>query len=311
MLHTVLKTIRDHQRFLLTSHSRPDGDAIGSVLAAGAIVRSLGKEVEMVLSDGVSTIYRPLPFADQVVQTSHVNGRHEVAIILECDSLQRTGIEGLDSHGRVLVNIDHHESAKPFGHINWIDPRACATAQMIYELALEAGVAITPEIATCLYTAVLTDTGSFCFQSTDERTFQLAEKLVRAGADPAAIAQSVYFANPESKMRLLGSALSTLRIQDGLAWMHVSQAQMAQCKAQEEDCEGLVNYALGISGVEVALFFREIPGGRYRVSLRSKGAVDVARVAERFGGGGHRCASGCSIAGPLSTATEKIVASLE
>lgn len=311
MLQNVLNTIREHQRFLLTSHSRPDGDAIGSVLAAGEIMRRLGKEVQMVLSDGVATIYKPLPFADRIIQTSQVNGRHEVAIILECDSVQRTGIIGLDAHDRVLVNIDHHESAKPFGHVNWIDTRACATAQMIYELALEAGVAITPEIATCLYTAVLTDTGSFCFQSTDARTFQLAEKLVRAGANPAAIAQSVYFANPESKMRLLGSALSTLRTRNGLAWMHVSQAQMRQCNAREEDCEGLVNYALGISGIEVALFFRELPDGRYRVSLRSKGAVDVARVAEKFGGGGHRCASGCSIEGPLATATDSIVASLE
>jgi phosphoesterase RecJ-like protein len=162
-------------------------------------------------------------------------------------------------------------------------------------------------MATCLYAAVLTDTGSFCFEGTDDRTFALAQALVRAGADPARIAQNIYFANPEAKMRLLGEALANLKRSGNLIWMFVSRAQMTKTGARDEDCEGLVNYALGIAGIEVAIFFREMADGRYRVSLRSKGAVNVAAVAEQFGGGGHKCASGCSIDGPLSLASERII----
>lgn len=307
MLDRVLQSIRDHDRFVVTSHARPDGDAIGSVLATREILRALGKQADAVMSDPVPVIYRPLPLAGEIRESRAINGAYQAAIILECDSVQRTGLQGLDSPERLLVNIDHHNSARPFAHVNWIQKDACAAAEMIFELAKAAAVQVTPAMATCLYTAVLTDTGSFCFQGTNERTFALAEELVRAGADPAHIAHNVYFANPEAKMRLLGEALSSLRRHGDLIWMFVTQVQMHRTGAREEDCEGLVNYALGIEGVETALFFRELPDGRFRVSLRSKGKMDVARIAEQFGGGGHRCAGGCSIAGPLSHASEEII----
>jgi phosphoesterase RecJ-like protein len=195
--------------------------------------------------------------------------------------------------------------------VNWIDKNACATAELVYRLACEAKVSISPEVATCLYTAVLTDTGSFAFSGTNEHTFSLARELVLAGADPVRIAQSVYFSNPASKMRLLGFALRNLHRQESLAWMSVTQDEMEQSEAIEEDCEGLVNYALSIEGVEVAVFFRELPDRRFRVSLRSKGALDVATVAEHFGGGGHRCASGCAVDGPLSISVARIMAQLQ
>jgi phosphoesterase RecJ-like protein len=165
-------------------------------------------------------------------------------------------------------------------------------------------------VATCLYTAVLTDTGSFCFHGTTERTFALAQELVRCGADPVHIAHNVYFSTQLSKMRLLGAALNVLQRAGSLAWMHVDRGTMDRCQASEEDCEGLVNYALAIQGIEVALFFREQPDGRYRVSLRSKGLVNVAAVAEALGGGGHECASGCAVEGPLPIAIERLLAQL-
>ncbi len=308
MLEQVLKEIERRDHFVLTSHARPDGDAIGSVLACGAILRQMGKSAEVVLHDGIPTIYQPLPFATEAKKAQSVNGRYEAAIVLECESVQRTRLQGLEQH--FLINIDHHATGRQFANVNWIEPSACATAEMIYWLARAAGVHVTPEIATCLYTAVLTDTGSFCFLGTNERTFALAQELVHAGADPARIAQSVYFSNPTSKMRLLGQALTTLHRDGSLAWMHVTNEQMARVAAREEDCEGLVNYALAIEGVEVALFFREQEPGRWRVSLRSKGTVDVAEVAESFGGGGHHAASGCSMEGPLSTVTERVTARL-
>ena len=306
MLGDILREIRRRERFVLTSHARPDGDAIGSALACCQILRQMGKQAEVVLHSGVPVLYRTLPYADSVIQAPCVNTHYEAAILLECDSVQRTALEGLEQ--QFLISIDHHQSARPFADVNWIDPFACATGEMVYALARDAGVTITPEIATCLYAAVLTDTGSFCFNSTTEKTFALAGELVRCGANPGLIGQHIYFANPLSKMKLLGAALSNLHREGNLAWMWVGGQDMEQCEAREEDCEGLVNYALAIDGVEVALFLREMNNGRWRVSLRSKGAVDVAKIAECFGGGGHRCASGCSLPGPLSVAAERVIA---
>lgn len=308
MVREVLKNIERRNRFLLTSHARPDGDAVGSTLACCQILRSMGKEADVVLRDGVPRIYRPLPFAEKVVRAERVNGSYEAAIILECDSVQRTRLEGLEN--RFLINIDHHLSGRPFADINWIDPKAVATAEMVYRLAREAGVKISAEIATCLYTAVLTDTGSFMFEGTNEHTFALARELVLAGADPARCARNVYFGHSTAKMRLLGAALSNLHREGPLAWIWVTQEQMDRFSAREEDCEGLVNYALSIQDVEVAAFFRELPDGRCRLSLRSKGALNVAAVAEQFGGGGHACAGGCSLDGPLSVAVARVLAQL-
>ncbi len=305
MLQEVLQQIEQRDRFVLTSHARPDGDAVGSVLACCQILRAMGKRAEVVLHDGVPRIYRALPFADQVLQADRVTGNYEAAIILECDSIHRTRLEGLQD--RFLISIDHHVSGRPFAHVNWIDPQAVATGEMVFRLAREAGTPFSPEIATCLYTALMTDTGSFMFQGTNEHTFALARELVLAGADPSHCARSIYFAHSVAKMRLLGEALRNLNTDGHIGWAWVTQEQMDRCDAKEEDCEGLVNYVLSIGEVEVAAFLRELPGGRFRVSLRSKGQLNVARVAERFGGGGHECASGCSVDGPLSHAVGQIL----
>jgi phosphoesterase RecJ-like protein len=191
--------------------------------------------------------------------------------------------------------------------VNWIDPHAVATGEMVFRLAREAGTPFSPEIATCLYTALMTDTGSFMFQGTNERTFALARELVLAGADPSHCARSIYFAHSVAKMRLLGEALRNLNIEGDVGWTWVTQEQMERCRAKEEDCEGLVNYVLSIGEIEVAALFRELPDGRFRVSLRSKGKLDVARVAEGLGGGGHECASGCSVEGPQSHAVRHVL----
>jgi phosphoesterase RecJ-like protein len=308
MLEDVLRQIERRDRFVLTSHARPDGDAIGSALACCQVLRAMGKQADVVLHDAVPRIYRPLPFADQAVQADRLNGSYEAAIILECDSLLRTRLEGLED--RFLINIDHHASGRPFADVNWIDPHAVATAEMVFRLGREAGVPLSPEIATCLYTALMTDTGSFMFQGTNEHTFALARELTLAGADPSHCARNIYFAHSGAKMRLLGEALRNLNQEGHLAWIWVTQEQMERCGAKEEDCEGLVNYALSIADAEVAVFFRELPDGRFRVSLRSKGKVNVANLAERFGGGGHECASGCAVKGPLQAAVSEILSQL-
>lgn len=304
-LDEVLQQIRQRQRFLLTSHARPDGDAVGSLLACCQILRGIGKQADVVMFDGVPRIYRGLPFADGVVRAGEVNGNYDAAVLLECDSLQRTCLRGLE--GRFLISIDHHPSGQPFADVNWIDSKAVATAEMVYRLGLKAGVRITPEIATCVYTAVIADTGSFMFAGTNEHTFALARELVLAGADPVHCARSIYFAHSTAKVRLLGAALSNLHREGDLGWIWVTREQMERVGAREEDCEGLVNYVLAIHDVEVAVFFRELPDRRFRVSLRSKGQLNVAAVAEQFGGGGHECASGMSVDGPLAAAVSQVI----
>jgi bifunctional oligoribonuclease and PAP phosphatase NrnA len=305
MLNEVLKEIEQRNRFVLTSHARADGDAVGSTLACGEILRLMGKQSDVILHGGVPRVYKSLPFSERIVHAERVHGSYDAAILLECDSVQRTRLDGLES--QFLINIDHHRTGRAFAHVNWIDPKAVATAEMVYKLAKQAGVQISPEIATCLYTAVLTDTGAFMFEGTNQHTFELARELVLAGADPVRCARPIYFGHSTAKMRLLGLALSALQREGPMAWIWATQEQMERTGAREEDCEGLVNYALAIGDVEVAVFFRELPDGRFRVSLRSKGKVDVAHIAEEFGGGGHACASGCSVDGPLHAGVESVL----
>jgi phosphoesterase RecJ-like protein len=303
----LLDCIREKRRFLLTAHARPDGDAIGSLLGLGMLLRQTGKHADMQLYDRVPLIYRTLPGAEQVRHAPAVSNAqdYDAVVLLECDGLERSRIQGLS--GRFLINIDHHTSGRDFADINWIDAEASAVAEMVHRLAIAAQLPITPAIATCLYTALLSDTGSFCYERTGAQTFALARDLVQLGASPARIAQDVYFSNPASKMRLLGAALNTLQREGRIAWLWVTHTDMVRTGAVEEDCEGIVNYAIGVSGVEVAVFLRELPDHRVRLSLRSKGKVHVAEVAERFGGGGHDNASGCTLEGPLYSAMDRIL----
>ena len=304
MLDRVLQEIRERRRFVVTSHARPDGDGIGSALACAQILRQLGKEAEVVMHDGVPRIYQSLPFADLVVRSALVPP-NDAVIILECDSIKRTQLNGLEDC--FLINIDHHVSGRNFANVNWIDSSVMATAELIYRMARLAGVPLDSDMATCLYTALMTDTGSFMFEGTNEHTFAIARELVLAGADPAHCARNIYFGHSTAKLRLLGAALANLHREGSLAWIWVTQEQMDRFGAREEDCEGLVNYALSIGDVQVAVFFRELPDGRWRVSLRSKGEVNVSAVAEHFGGGGHKCASGCSLDGPMEVAVSRVV----
>lgn len=306
----LLEAIRQREHFLLTAHARPDGDAVGSLLALWMVLQAMGKHAEMLLFDRVPMIYRTLPCAEQICHATSLSAQHpmDAVILLECDGLERSRLKGFDGH--FLINIDHHTSGRRFADVNWIDTEASAVAEMVYRLAVAANVAITPAMATCLYTALLSDTGSFCYEGTSAQTFALAKNLVELGAAPARIAQDVYFSNPASKMRLLGAALNTLQREGRIAWLWVTHSDMIRAGAVEEDCEGIVNYAIGISGVEVAVFLRELPDHRVRLSLRSKGKVHVAEVAEQFGGGGHENASGCTLAGPLYSAMDKILEEL-
>jgi phosphoesterase RecJ-like protein len=304
----ILRILREGERFLVCSHSRPDGDAVGSMLAMRMLLRQLGKRADLVTADRIPGIYRALPEADTIRTAMRVHGPYDAAILLECDGLERTRLRGLEQF--LVVNIDHHASGRAFGHVNWIDNGAASLGELVYRLVIAAGATVTPEMATCLYTTVLTDTGGFCYGSTTASTFGLARELVLAGADPLRIAQEVYFSTATSKLLLLGAALGNLRREGRLAWLWVTHQDMVRTCAAEEDCEGIVNYAVCIAGVEAAAFLRELPERRIRLSLRSKGRVNVAAIAERLGGGGHENAAGCTLDGPLSRALDEILGQL-
>jgi len=308
-LALALEEIHARQRFLVTAHARPDGDAIGSLLACGMVLQQLGKRADLVLSDRVPLIYESLPGAECIQHKSVITERYDAVVLLECDGISRSRLQGIDD--QYLINLDHHTSGRAFGAVNWIDPEAPAVAAMVYQLAQAAGVVITSAMATCLYAALITDTGLFAYPGTDASTLRLAATLVEAGADPASIARDIYFSNPTSKMRLLGAALGHLHREGRISWLWVTQDDLESSGAVEEDCEGIVNYAIGISGVDVAAFLRELPDHRVRLSLRSKnGAVNVSAIAARFGGGGHDNASGCTVDGPLHNALETMLATL-
>lgn len=303
----ILDAITQRDRFLVTSHARPDGDAVGSVLALWMMLKAMGKQAEMQLFDRVPLIYRTLPYSEQIRSSPRpvADFHPDAVILLECDGVARSRLLEIDDYFK--INIDHHTSGRNFADINWIDTQASAVAEMVYRLVVAAEIDISREMATCLYTALLSDTGSFCYQGTSARTFALAKNLVEMGAQPARIAEDVYFNNPTSKMLLLGCALTNLKREGRIAWLWITHSDMVRLGAVEEDCEGIVNYAIGISGVDVAVFLRELPDHRVRMSLRSKNKVHVARVAERFGGGGHENASGCTLDGPLYSAMDRIL----
>ena len=304
----LLSLLRAHQRFVVTSHARPDGDAIGSVLGAMHLLEAMGKDVTAIMSDPVPLTFASLPGSDRIVQRQPAEAA-EVAIVLECDSVARTGYVAIPAE--LMINIDHHRSGASFAAVNWIDPEAPAVGAMLYELATASGIPISPEIATCLYAALLTDTVHFTSASTTAETFAVAEHLVDLGADAPGIAEAVYYSYRPARLWVLGAALRRFRIEGPVVSSAITDREIAEAGAETEDCEGVVNYIVGVKGVRAGVFLRELPDGRFRASLRSKGRVDVATIAELLGGGGHHNASGCTVDGPMDHALETVTTLLQ
>ncbi|MFB3901940.1 MAG: bifunctional oligoribonuclease/PAP phosphatase NrnA [Acidobacteriota bacterium] len=307
-MQEILEFIRQHKEFAVTSHARPDGDSLGSELALAEALKQLGKRVEIVNADPHPQAYSGLPGIDRIRRSPCLRGKYDAVFVLETNELGRTGLTGLDRH--FIINIDHHRNTLPFGNLNFVDENAAAVGEIIFELIRQLGVSITPEMATNLYVAILTDTGSFQFTNTTAHTFRIAEQLVLAGAKPAEIAQSVYMSHPKSKLRLLARVLETLEVDpsERIAWVLLTQDMLKETGANPTETEGLVNYPLSLEGVVAVAFFREEGNNRYRVSLRSKDNFDVAAAAEYFGGGGHTNAAGLWIDGSFEEVRDKVIA---
>lgn len=308
----LLQLIHERDSFVISSHVRPDGDAIGSALGLLHVLEAMGKTATVVFVDSIPANFRFLRGRERISCTFP---EADAAIFLECDSLERSSVDRGEfdaANPGITINIDHHRSGREYADFNWIDPEAAAVGCMIYDLALAAGVSISGAMADCLYAAILTDTGSFNYPSTTASTFAMAEHLVQCGANPNRVAAAVYFCNPASKVRLLGIALSNIQIDGAVSWSHVTVEEMERVGATVEDCEGVANHLIGIEGVEAAAFLRELPEqDQFRLSLRSRYRLDVSVIAEQFGGGGHRNASGCSMEGRLDEVTGRIVGQLK
>jgi phosphoesterase RecJ-like protein len=259
------------------------------------------------MRDPVPHAYQKLPGAELVRVTPRVDVPYDAVFVIECSDVTRPGL--IDLEKQFVVNIDHHSTTALFGSINWIDSTASAVGEMIYNLCKAIGVRVTREIAECVYTALITDTGSFHYANTSERTFKVASELVRAGVKPAKVSQAVFGNYPWSKVELLGEVLASVRRDPSgrVAWLRQTMEMQERAHATDEDGDGFVNYPLSCGEVEAVAFLKESEPGVYRVSLRSKCDVNVARIAEKFGGGGHRNAAGCTMRGSWEEAEEAIV----
>ncbi|HLL77462.1 MAG TPA: bifunctional oligoribonuclease/PAP phosphatase NrnA [Pyrinomonadaceae bacterium] len=310
MLSQVVDLIVAKERFAITSHVRPDGDGLGSSLGLYWLLRALGKDPEVIMRDPAPHAYERLPGAERIRVTPAVDRPYDAVFVIECSDVSRPGLADLEK--QLVVNIDHHATTSHFGQVNWIDATASAVGEMIYNLMKAIGVRPTREIAECVYTALLTDTGSFHYSNTSERTFKIASELVRAGVKPAKVAQAVFNNHPWSKIELGARVMGTARRDPSgrVAWMRQTLAMLDETGASEEDGDGFVNYPMSCGEVEAVAFLKETAPGVYRTSLRSKGEVNVARIAEQFGGGGHRNAAGCTLTGDWDEAEMMIVREL-
>jgi phosphoesterase RecJ-like protein len=306
----IVARIRDEilarQRFVLTSHARPDGDSIGSQLAMAFALEALGKQVRIVNADPAPEHYFEFPGVDRIEIASQTTADGDAVIVMECSELARTGVSGFDGF---IINIDHHAGNRMYGAVNWFDESAAACGEMVFDVINALGVPLTPEIATHVYLAILTDTGSFHHSNITPRTFDICRQAVEAGVNPAAMARRVYDSNSFGKLKLIGALLDDMELVDGgrLAVLQMDDSILETCGCTQNDTEGIINLPLTAREIQAVVFFKVGPNGEVRVSMRSKYDVDVRVVASEFGGGGHKNAAGFTVAGSLDEVRPRIV----
>jgi phosphoesterase RecJ-like protein len=295
----VAEAIRQRQRFVITSHVRPDGDAIGSQLAMAFALRELGKDVRVINRDGPPGPLAVFPGVEAIEIAERADDPGDAVIVMESGDLKRTGVGGLE--GGFVINIDHHLGNTMYGTLNWFDVSAAACGEMVFDLIRELGVPLTHEIATHVYIAILTDTGSFHYSNITPRTFDICRQCMEAGVDPPAVARSIFDSNNLGRLKLFGAVLSGMELDPTgrLATVVVDHKLANACGGTYEDTEGLINLPLTVKEIQAVVFFKENGPDDWRVSMRSKGNVDINVVAKECGGGGHKNASGCSAQGRL------------
>ena len=314
MIEAIAKELRDNKRFLLTTHVNPDGDAIGSLGALALVLEDLGKEVVAYCQDEIPGFLRFLPYSERIVREIPGPNGFDVAVVLDCGELDRIGnaAEALQQVEKI-IHIDHHSSSDDFGQLNLVRPECSSTAEILYEIFQAIPASLSSEAAENIYTAILTDTGSFRFANTTARALDIAAEMVALGVAPDKIASEVYESMSPERLRLLALSLNTLtlRANGRLATMQVSRRMLEETKTSVMDTDGFVNYPRGINTAEMAIFFREMDSGKVNVSLRSRGGLNVAEFARNYEGGGHHNAAAFRAEGSLTEVVEEVLAAAE
>ncbi len=317
----LVEGLRRARRLLVTSHANPDGDAIGSELGVLHSLGSAGHEVTVWNADPVPAPLSDLPGTDRIhtgIEPPDGLSSYDAALVLECPTLERTGLPTEILRTLPLLNLDHHLGNANYGSANWVDPDAPAVAELTIRVLDALSIEIPQPAALCFYCAIASDTGGFRFSNAGPRAFKAASRLVTLGASPERVSRWLFESRPRATLELLGPLLSTLEVlaDDRLAVVHLTRDAMATAGATDADTEGLVDYPRSIAGIEVVAFLREIESTRTKVSMRSRdGIVDVEKIARAHGGGGHRNAAGCSLGQSIADAraqiTRELLAALE
>jgi len=314
----IINHLKNSRRLVLATHINPDGDAIGSLTAMGLALAALGKETTLYCASPIPAVYRFLTGTTRITGQYDPSESYDTAIILDCGDFERVGPAYANiKETATIINIDHHDTNTGFGDFQIVDTAASATAEILYRLFKALDVAISPDMATSIYTGIFTDTGSFRFSNTNRAAFAICEEMVASGMDPYTVAQNVYGTYSLGRIKLLNLALDSIELAAGskVSIMTLTREMLAETRTQPEDINGLINYARRIEDVKLAVLLQELENGsqpangkpRFHVSLRSDGGVDVAEIAAAFGGGGHKEAAGFNIDSPLGDIRAQIV----
>jgi bifunctional oligoribonuclease and PAP phosphatase NrnA len=307
----ICDAIHARKRFLITSHARPDGDSIGSQLAMAYALEALGKDVRLVNADPAPDHYKEFPGLGHIEIARSIEDRDtEALIVMESGDLKRTGVAGLEN--RFTINIDHHQGNTFYGDLNWVDESAAACGEMVFDLIEMLDVPLTIEIATHIYLAILTDTGSFHYANMTPKTFDICRRAVEAGVNPGAMARRVFDQNSFGKLKLIGALLDRMDLLDRgrLAAMYLDDGIMNATGTTYNDTEGLINLPLTAREIQAVVFFKLGADGDIHVSMRSKYDVDVRAIAARHGGGGHKNAAGFKLKGPIGAVRDGVLKEL-
>ena len=307
MIESILQLIHQSQTFLVASHENPDGDAIGSTLALTNLLREMGKDVVAYNQDRAPLEYTFLPGYASVVNEVDAMRTFDAGFVLDAGELNRAG-NWIKGCCRTLVNIDHHPCSEDFGDIYYLDTEACATGVMIYRILQAAGRKLSLDVATCIYTAILADTGSFRYSNANQEAFRVAGEMIEVGVDPWSIASGLYESQDKERLSLLAMALPTLKISacGRYASLAVTLDMYDKTGAHEEHTDRFINYPRSIRGVEVAIFFRQLDQNLFKVGFRSKGNIDVGALARAMHGGGHHNAAGATAEGDLEIVQKRV-----
>ena len=314
MIKEIIAAINKGQSFLVTSHVRLDGDALGSELAIYLMLQDLGKRAVVYNQDSTPEYYRFLPAADNIVNELGDMEQYDVAFVLDCSELERVG-ESAGKIGNIkkLINIDHHISNDGFCELKLIDAQTSSTGELIFRLMKEMGFKLTKDICTNLYTAILTDTGGFRYSNTRRDALFAAGTLVENGADPQWISENIYESDPPSKLKLRARALETLSLDMDrkVGSLTVTNEMLQETGASMDYTDGFVDIPRAVQGIEIAALYTQMNGNGFKISLRSKGKVNVEKIAKKFGGGGHINAAACRIEGDIDSIKSKIMEAIK